>query len=255
MALDLKKVHRSVACDFNEIEESDRMIENTEKIRHYSCLADLFDYPEAGFTDRVSRVKLHLEADYPLAIAELDQFLDLLSDDLLTLQELFTRSFDVQAIATLDIGYVLFGDDYKRGEMLANLSREHVAAGNDCGSELADHLPNLLRLMDLLNDDDLLRDLAYAILAPALLEMIAEFSPGRRQKKDEANTKQYKTLIDTPVVHLKAVTLYEFALRTLYEVLKQDFALIQSIPLARSSDFIESVTRENTIESNASAYS
>ena len=109
--------------------------------------------------------------------------------------------------------------------------------------------------MERLTDEDLLRDLAYAILAPALLDMIGEFSPGRLQQKSEANTKQYKTLIDSPPVQQNAVTLYKFALRTLYEVLKQDFALIQSIPLARSSDFIESLSRENAIEENASAFS
>jgi len=222
---------------------------------HYSLLASLFDYPDDNFTIRVRQIRKHIATDYPFALAELDKFLELLpAHNLLTMQELFTRSFDVQAIATLDIGYVLFGDDYKRGEMLANLNREHLAANNHCGTELADHLPNLLRLMDRLEDEELLRDLAYAIIAPALLEMIGEFSPGRIQKKNEANTKQYKTLIDTPTVENNVFTLYKFALRTLYEVLKQDFSLVQSIPLARSSDFLESVSRENIIEDNAQTF-
>ncbi|MDP6414310.1 MAG: hypothetical protein QGG54_04670 [Gammaproteobacteria bacterium] len=237
------------------IRNTKELKEINNKPRHYSLLADMFDYPHADFPDRVKCIREHLKADYALATEELDQFLELLpEDDLLTMQELFTRSFDVQAIATLDIGYVLFGDDYKRGEMLANLNREHLAVNNDCGSELADHLPNLLRLMDLLTDEDLLRDLAYAIIAPALLEMIGEFSPGRLQKKNEANQKQYKTLIDSPPVQTHAVTLYKYALRALYEVLKQDFSLIQSIPLARSSDFLDSVIRENTIENNANVF-
>ena len=211
---------------------------------HYSLLAALFDYPDAGFAGLVRLLRQHLDAEYPIAVADLDKFLELLPEDnLLTIQELFTRSFDVQAIATLDIGYVLFGDDYKRGEMLANLNREHLAASNDCGTELADHLPNMLRLMDRLSDEELKRDMAYAIIAPALLEMIGEFSAGRLEKKKEANIKHYKTLIDTPPVQNEVFTLYKFALRTLYEVLKQDFSLIQSIPLARSSDFLESVNR------------
>ena len=139
--------------------------------------------------------------------------------------------------------------------MRANLNREHLAANNDCGSEQADHLPNLLRLMDRLTDEDLLRDLAYAILAPALLDMIGEFSPARLQKKNELNRKQYKTLIDTPAVQQNAVTLYKFALRTLYEVLKQDFALIETMPLERRNEFLESVSRENRIEETASGHS
>ena len=88
----------------------------------------------------------------------------------------------------------------------------------------------------------------------AILEMIGEFSAGRLQKKNEANSKHYKTLIDTPPVQNEVFTLYKFALRTLYEVLKQDFSLIQSIPLARSSDFLESVNRENDIEGDANAF-
>ena len=61
--------------------------------------------------------------------------------------ELYLRTFDVQAITTLDIGYVLFGEDYKRGALLAGLSAEHKKVSNDCGIELADHLPNVLRLL------------------------------------------------------------------------------------------------------------
>ena len=60
-----------------------------------------------------------------------------------------------QVLATLDIGYVLFGDDYKRGELLANLNQEHRKANNDCGTELADHLGicvETLRERSLIND-------------------------------------------------------------------------------------------------------
>ena len=168
------------------------------------------------------------------------------------MQELFTRSFDVQAIATLDIGYVLFGDDYKRGELLANLNQEHRKAGNDCGTELADYLPNILRLMSMLQDEELIRDLAYAIVAPALLEMIGEFDPGRLEKKNESYKKHYKTLIEMPAVQTdEGVTLYKFALKSLYEVLKQDFALIETMPLQRTSDFLGSIVQENDIEETA----
>jgi hypothetical protein len=39
----------------------------------------------------------------------------------------------------------------------------------------------------------------------------------------------------------------------LYAVLKQDFDLIQVMPLKRSSDFLASVARENEIEETADA--
>lgn len=227
-----------------------------QNLDHYSLLADLFEYPDADFPDKVAAIRKMLDADYPGATDELDKFIEYLpAHDLVLMQELFTRSFDVQAIATLDLGYVLFGDDYKRGEMLASLNREHLAVGNDCGTELADYLANILRLMSLLSDEDLINDLAYAVVAPSLLEMVGEFDPDRVQKKNESYEKHYKTLIETPAVQEQAVTLYKFALQSLYEVLRQDFSLIKDIPLKRNtSDFLISVVEENEIEQRAESH-
>jgi len=221
---------------------------------HYRRMACLFDYPDAGYPQRVRQVLTLLENRYPKAARELARFLELLpADDVFTMQELFTRSFDVQAITTLDLGYVLFGDDYKRGELLANLNREHLQAGNDCGTELADHLPNILRLMSSLTDEELIEDLAYAIVGPALLEIIAEFDSDRMKEKNESYRKHYKTLIETPAVQVEAVTLYRLALMSLYEVLKQDFVRIGTMPLKRENDFLRSIGRENAIEERAGA--
>ena len=223
---------------------------------HLQLLASLFEYPDADYPDRVRDVKDCLTGRYSDASAELERFIELLPvDDLQKMQELFTRSFDVQAVTTLDVGYVLFGDDYKRGILLANLNREHRHAGIDTGTELADYIPNLLRLMAVIEDEEVLRDLAYAILAPALLEMIGEFSTERIQKRNKSYEKHYKTLIETPAVAVEAVTLYQFALKSLYAVLKQDFALIETMPLQRSNDFLASVSRENEIEEAAVTHS
>jgi nitrate reductase molybdenum cofactor assembly chaperone len=223
---------------------------------HLQLLALLFEYPDADYPDRVRDIKDILSGRYSDATAELERFIELLPvNDLQKMQELFTRSFDVQAVTTLDVGYVLFGDDYKRGILLANLNREHRHAGIDTGTELADYIPNLLRLMAVIEDEEVLRDLAYAILAPALLEMIREFSTERIQKRNKSYEKHYKTLIETPAVAVEAVTLYQFALKSLYAVLKQDFALIETMPLQRSNDFLASVSRENEIEEAAVTHS
>jgi nitrate reductase assembly molybdenum cofactor insertion protein NarJ len=215
----------------------------------YELLAPLFEYPQAGFPEQVANIKDYLVGRYADAATELGRFACLLpADDLEAMQELFTRSFDVQAATTLDVGYVLFGDDYKRGILLANLNREHRTANVDTGTELADYIPNLLRLMAVIEDEEVLHDLAYAILGPALLEMIGEFSTERIEKRNKKYEKHYKTLIEVPAVAADAVTLYQFALKSLYAVLQQDFALIASMPLQRSSEFLASVSRENRIE-------
>lgn len=225
---------------------------------HYRLLAELLEYPVPGYPERVQEIRDSLTGFYPHACAELDRFLELLpTHDLTTMQELYTRSFDVQAMTTLDVGYVLFGDDYKRGVLLANLNAEYREADIDTGTELADHIPNLLRLMEVLRDEEVLHDLAYAILAPALLEMMREFSSDRIEKRNKSYRKHYKTLIETPAVRTNAFTLYAHALKALYEVLKSDFVLIEKIPLERTeptNDFLSSVGRENEIEERASAH-
>lgn len=221
-------------------------------LTHYHILADLFEYPNPEYPQKVRAVKHVLDDRYPVAAAEVERFLELLpGPDLVAMQELFIRSFDVQAMTTLDIGYVLFGDDYKRGELLANLNREHRQANNDCGRELADHLPNLLRLLSKLEDEELLEELAENILAPALREMIGEFAAERIKRKNESYKKHYKTLIDTPFVSNEAVTLYQFPLKALYEVLKQDFSLVETTPSAQANDFLGSLRKENEIEERA----
>ena len=93
-------------------------------------------------------------------------------------------------------------------------------------------------------------------VAPALLDMIGEFDTDRITQKNKKYEKHYKTLIEMPAVQTdEAITLYKFALKTLYEVLKQDFELINTIPLKRTSDFLASITQENEIEENAIANS
>ena len=75
----------------------------------------------------------------------------------------------------MDIGYILFGEDYKRGEFLVNLAKEHKKAENDCGVELADHLPNLLNLIDKTKDKKFAEELAYCLMIPAIKEMLKTF--------------------------------------------------------------------------------
>jgi nitrate reductase delta subunit len=87
-------------------------------------------------------------------------------------QELYTRTFDLNPVCALEIGYHLFGENYKRGEFLANL--RETEAPFDLGQEnqLPDYLPVLLRLLIKLNDEDLRNSLISECLIPALDKML-----------------------------------------------------------------------------------
>jgi nitrate reductase assembly molybdenum cofactor insertion protein NarJ len=90
-------------------------------------------------------------------------------------QEYFLKTFDVQAICYLDLGYVMFGEDYKRAQLLVNLQNEHKVAGVDCGNELADHLPNVLTLLAQTSSNSFAEELGFIITIPAVRFMLTKF--------------------------------------------------------------------------------
>lgn len=223
---------------------------------HYGHLACLFDFPQAEFVVRGQELLGFLRKNYPNAADEVGHFLDGIAKKTLDQQELYTRTFDVQSITTLDIGYVLFGDDYKRAELLSNLTREHKQVENDCRGELADHLPNVLRLMPLLSDSGLVNELVSEILVPALMLMIREFDPERIEKKNVSYQTHYKTLIESaPGGDL---TIYCRALKALLYVLTKDFQVMERMAkladwsgARQSADFLGLIEKEIEIENNA----
>jgi nitrate reductase assembly molybdenum cofactor insertion protein NarJ len=192
------------------------------RLGQYQLISTLFDYPNKGYRATMQKVANELKSDYPLASIELEELLKLLPKDIYQIQELYTKSFEVQAITSLEIGYVLYGDDYRRGEVLANLTAEHKAVNNECGSELADHLANILRLIPKIQEQELLNDLVTLMVAPAVENMMKEYTPSSVKQKEKFYKKQYKTLIipSTPL------GIYLHLFKALYILLDSDFELI-----------------------------
>ena len=212
---------------------------------HYSLVSDLIDYPKEGFAGTVQNIQKFLNKQYPelgKILKEFTEFSKCKSLD--EIQELHTRSFEVQAITTLDLGYLLFGDDYKRAELLVNLSREHKEAGNNCGLELADHLPNVLRLLPLLKDEELKVELVEKLIHPGLKKMVLEFNAGNLKKKNEVYIRHHKTLI---TLSEQYGTIYKKPLLVLLSLIEQDFG-IEANTDEKASDFLGSIATEMNIE-------
>ncbi len=224
-----------------------------QTLQHYAELAGLFDYPGIDYPGLVKRLQTLVEGRYPLAAEALDAFAQALpgqgepfsEDDLDEVQEVFTRSFDVQSVTTLGVGYVMFGDDYKRGELLVNLNREHNEAGIDCGSELPDHLPNVLRLVAVWDDSELVVEFVEEILHPALERMVAEFGPARMDQRNGLYKKHFKTLIASSN---ERGTMFREPLTAVLQVLREVFALSDWKPPEQDNDFLRSIGRELDIE-------
>lgn len=222
----------------------------------YTHLVPLLRYPTEALPEQTSRAIAALEAaGRPEAAEHLQAFAELLpwgasvagdASPLQDQEEIYTRSFEIQAITTLDIGYILFGDEYKRAEVLVNLTREHVDNGVDCGSELPDHLSNILALMSVAEDREMLDDLVSMILAPAMRMMVAEFNPARIEAKEAVYRKHHKTLIESAG---QRSGMYGQVLCAVYTLLQKDFDFTEGEVIKDfSSDFLSSISRELEIE-------
>ena len=130
----------------------------------YENLADLIEYPDTDWNSKVAAIPADsVLSEFRSCIATLS---------FSEAQELYTRTFDLNPICALEIGYHLFGENYKRGEFLANL--RETEAPFDLGQEnqLPDYLPVLLRLLTRLKDEELRSSLISECLIPALDKML-----------------------------------------------------------------------------------
>ncbi|MCF6349456.1 MAG: hypothetical protein L3J23_00295 [Flavobacteriaceae bacterium] len=218
-----------------------------KQLLDYTKISNMFVFPQKeGYVKNVKDIQKYLDKVAPDIGEKLHPFTKVVSSvTKYELEDLYLRTFEVQSITTLDIGYVIFGDDYKRGELLVNLNKEHQKYGIDCGDELSDNLLNVLKLINKLEDLKLLDDLINKIVAPALFKMIEGFGDKQILAKEKVYMKHHKTLLDKH----ESFTIYKHALVTLYKALDYDFTLkVQKQP-QRSGGFLSSIKQEITLES------
>ncbi|MDH3730277.1 MAG: nitrate reductase [Acidimicrobiia bacterium] len=136
-------------------------------MKTYELLALSYRYP---FPGRIDQLRAGLD-DVPTGAVRrsLERFLE----DLERLtptewEELHTRTVDLGPLFAPYVGWVMWGENYKRGEFMSNLKREQDAAGIDPEGELPDHLDPVLRYLSSATDP--LADLTE-VLPPALKRM------------------------------------------------------------------------------------
>lgn len=136
------------------------------------ALAALLRYPGPDHALRVERCLRAVEEELPSGAAlvvELRRRVQGLSTE--ALEELYTRTFDLDPVCAPELGWHLFGEQYERGLFLVKLKqlRRRVGLEED-GAELPDHLAGVLELLDRLPPAEA-ADLAWACVLPALEKM------------------------------------------------------------------------------------
>ena len=133
------------------------------------AFAGLLTYPEVDYPQRI-------EAGLRLAPVEcreeLEQFSKLVGD-LTTdqIQELFTRTFDLSPVCSLELGWHLFGENYERGLLLVRMREELRRYRLGESSELPDHLTHVLLLVAQMEHESA-SDFVGACVLPALEKML-----------------------------------------------------------------------------------
>ncbi|MGB8064977.1 MAG: molecular chaperone TorD family protein [Candidatus Sulfotelmatobacter sp.] len=135
----------------------------------YSELVGLLTYPEADYPQQI-------EASVRVAPEEcrrsLEQFAvqmrGLRTDQL---QELFTQTFDLNPMCSLELGWHLFGENYERGLLLVRVREELRRHGLEESTELPDHLTHVLQLVARM-EHETAADFVAACVLPALEKML-----------------------------------------------------------------------------------
>ena len=135
-------------------------------------LAGLYEYPTESYSERVAGCRALAEQRSEgrgQAISDLEQRTHGMTRG--EVEEMFTRTFEINPVCALEIGWHIYGEDYARGALMVRLRQELRTQGIPEITELPDHLTHVLQLLGRL-DDSLADDLAGRYVLPALGKMI-----------------------------------------------------------------------------------
>jgi len=140
----------------------------------YRLFADLLEYPSPALTSQVQAAAVG--AGIAQAAALLTEFYSFVEQaSPARLEELYTGTFDLQAVCYPYVGYHLFGDNYKRGMFMAQLNAGYRERGFSAGKELPDHAAVILRFLASASEDEFGQGLLHEGLIPAVDTMVKAF--------------------------------------------------------------------------------
>jgi nitrate reductase delta subunit len=143
-----------------------------EEMKLLNSLASVLEYPKEDWFSRFEECKgLSLLTDRAGSEYFSGFCLGIHKFSLLELQELYTRTFDLSPVCALEVGYHLFGEDYKRGEFLARLRETENPYELGQEQQLPDYLPVVLRLLGQMEDAEERAAMIGYCLIPALKKM------------------------------------------------------------------------------------
>jgi len=151
----------------------------------YETLASALEYPGEDWNTRLDRCRQWLTIQEPEVAIQLISFRRKVQKLAIEeLKELYSQTFVLNPLCSLDIGYHLFGDNDNRVRLLAKLRETEAAYELGQANQSPDHLPVLLRLLTKLEDEERRHALIIELLIPALGKMLDALNQANNPYQD-----------------------------------------------------------------------
>lgn len=117
-------------------------------------IAALFEYPNTDYFQLLDEA-VALCTDNKDASEQLQEFKNAIGQNNATeLEELYTRTFDINPVASLELGWHIYGEQYERGAFLVQMRARLRELGINEGTELPDHITSTLRLLAAVDEEE-----------------------------------------------------------------------------------------------------
>ena len=143
------------------------------RLEKYDMLARLLTYPDDNYVQQIAKRTKGAKDTFGHVNEHLCKFtkeVDGLS--LEEMQELFTRTFDINPVCALEVGWQIYGENYERGNFIVMMRKKMRELGLPESSELPDHLAHILMILGRISSDNAM-EFAAKFVTPAIEKMIA----------------------------------------------------------------------------------
>lgn len=152
--------------------------------RMFRCLAQMLEYPQPGLVEAARECQALVSPMCPEAATLLHRFCACVEEAPPGhMEEVYTATFDLDAVCQPYVGYHLFGETYKRSLFLLGLKQRYQAHGFVAEIELPDHVGVMLHFLEVCDDAAMAEELVEEALLPALERMIG------KGQKEQVGTK------------------------------------------------------------------
>jgi len=158
--------------------------------RFYEMFPKILSYPVEGYRESVCKIRdefskadshsTEFKQEYVRSIEQIDLFLEKTKElSLDDYEELYTRTFDINPVASLEIGWHIWGEAYERGVFLVTMRSILRKFEITESQELPDHLSHALAAAGKMEEAE-----ANQFISTFLIKALGKILEGFKEKEN-----------------------------------------------------------------------